>query len=397
MRRVLRLLFVKESQSWPRSSGHDVHAYYLMKSLIARGHQVSLASVHAPTPQALEGLALEAVHQLGECTSLAPEVPSRLRLSLLQRKFRDYFGVSEQVRGHLHRLVQVQCYDAVIVVARHLLPLLVGLPTPPRGPLRIWYPADDPLLHHLSRIRLGDRSTWGELKLAALNALYVQAYRGSFDRAWVVSPRDRQSLRSQVSPVPIDLIPNGVDSEYYTPATVATMPGSAVFWGRLDFGPNFDAMAWFLKWVWPQVVAQVPQARFDIFGFNPTDEMRKLAGKAGVSVLANLPDLREEVRRRQVVVLPFVSGSGIKNKLLEAAAMAMPIVGSPETLSGLRGRPPIRVARTPQQWVEHLRRFWNDGPARHQWGEAARRWVLKYHTWDSAAARAESVINHHMS
>lgn len=397
MRRVLRLLFVKESQSWPRSSGHDVHAYYLMKSLIARGHQVSLACVHPPTPQALAGLALEAVHPLGGGTSLAPGVPSRLRLSLLQRKFRDYFGVSEHLPGHLHRLVQVQCYDAVIVVARHLLPLLACLPTPPRGPVRIWYPADDPLLHHLSRITLRDRSTWGELKLAALNALYVQAYRGTMDRIWVVSPRDRQSLRFQVSRLPIDLIPNGVDSEYFTPAAVATIPLSAVFWGRLDFGPNVDAIGWFLEQVWPRVLGQVPQARFDIFGFNPTDEMRKLAGKVGVSVRADLPDLREEVRRRQVVVLPFVSGSGIKNKLLEAAAMAMPIVGSPKALSGLRGRPPIRIARTSYQWVEHLRRFWDEEAVRHQWGEAARHWVVKYHTWDSAAARAEIAIIHDMS
>ena len=54
----LRLLFVKQSQSWPRSSGHDVHGFHMMQALAARGLAVSLATIDPPTEKALEGLTL---------------------------------------------------------------------------------------------------------------------------------------------------------------------------------------------------------------------------------------------------------------------------------------------------------------------------------------------------
>jgi hypothetical protein len=60
----LRLLFVKQSQSWPRSSGHDVHGFHMMQALAARGHAISLACALPPTEQALTGLKLEQVIDL---------------------------------------------------------------------------------------------------------------------------------------------------------------------------------------------------------------------------------------------------------------------------------------------------------------------------------------------
>ena len=250
-------------------------------------------------------------------------------------------------------------YDAVVVVARHLLPLFAAV----RGPLRVWYPADDPAWHHLTRLRLRERRTWGEARLAAVNALYERAFRPLFDRVWVVSRPDRTACRL-LSGRQVDLIPNGVDADHYAPGPGGDIPDSCVFWGRLDFGPNEDALAWFLADVWPGVRAAVPGARFDVFGFNPTDRVRRLAESGGASLHADLPDLRGEVRRRQAVVLPFVSGGGIKNKLLEAAAMGLPVVCTRWALSGTKGRRRWRVARTPREWADALARLWSDAAAR---------------------------------
>jgi glycosyltransferase involved in cell wall biosynthesis len=188
------------------------------------------------------------------------------------------------------------------------------------------------------------------------------------------------------------LIPNGVDAEYYSPRGEADIPTSCVFWGRLDFDPNVDALEWFIEKIWPAVVRRTPSARLALFGFNPGERVKELAKTPGVELHSDLPDLRAEVTRRQAVVLPFITGGGIKNKLLEAAALGMPIVCTRWALSGTKGKPAVRVCSSASEWAETLAKLWADAAARRELGAAARRWVAVHHTWDAAAATAEAGI-----
>ena len=393
----LRLLFVKQSQNWPRSSGHDVHGYHLMQALLARGHAVSLACVVHPSVEALAGLNLDAVHTLP--ISRGAESSERSAgtqvWSAWQRRFTNYFGVNEDLATSLDTILQRESFDAVIVVARHLLPLLTVV----KHSTRIWYPADDPAWHHLSRIKLSQPTTWGEAKLALVNGLFERAFCRSVDRVWVVSAADRRAMRLLTGCRQVDVISNGVDAEHYRPVPTwerghpgrsETLPFSCVFWGRLDFGPNKDALAWFLRTIWPSVRAVNPSASFHVFGFNPTAEVRQLVRTPGVELHPDLPDLRSEVARRQVVVLPFISGGGIKNKLLEAAAMGLPIVCTRKALSGTKGKPAVRVADRTRDWAVALNELWNNADVRSQLGRAARQWVVANHTWEAAAMTAEA-------
>ncbi|MFO0804942.1 MAG: glycosyltransferase family 4 protein [Gemmataceae bacterium] len=379
----LRLLFVKQSQNWPRSSGHDVHGYHMVQALIARGHAVSLACVDAPTPEALSGLNLESRHALRSEDSASRLIDV---WSAWQRRFTNYFGVTDSLSGSLDSILQREPFDAVIVVARHLLPLLAVVK---RG-VRIWYPADDPAWHHLTRLKLLRPGTWPEAKRALANGLFERAFRQCFDRVWVVSPADRRAMRLITGCPKVDLIPNGVDADHYRPQAGETIPNSCCFWGRLDFGPNVDALAWFLRKVWPAVKRDHPAAAFHVFGFNPTAKVRELAKTSGVELFPDLPDLRSEVTRRQAVVLPFISGGGIKNKLLEAAALGMPVVCTAKALSGTKGEAAVKVANRPREWSAMLGALWSDSAARASLGAAAREWVMANHSWDAAAATAEA-------
>jgi glycosyltransferase involved in cell wall biosynthesis len=380
--RQLRLLFVKESQNWPRASGHDVHGYHLMKALTARGHAVSLATIVPPVEKALEGLPLASLHTLATTTT------GKLPLTSWQRRFASYYGVSDEHGLALATVLKERAFDAVVLVSRHLLPLLSVV----RGPVRVWYPADDPAWHHLTRVRVFKPHTWGELKPFAINVLYERAFRSCYDRVWVVSPPDRTAIRVFTGCHATDLIPNGVDAEYYCPRGEAHIPTSCVFWGRLDFDPNVDALEWFVERIWPSVVRQTPSAKLALFGFNPRERVKELAKAPGVELHSDLPDLRAEVTRRQAVVLPFITGGGIKNKLLEAAALGMPIVCTRWALSGTKGVPAVQVCHSPGEWAGALAKLWADADTRRELGAAARRWVTTHHTWDSAAATAEAGI-----
>jgi glycosyltransferase involved in cell wall biosynthesis len=188
----------------------------------------------------------------------------------------------------------------------------------------------------------------------------------------------------------LDVLPNGVDAEHFAPREEPQAGRSCTFWGRLDFGPNVQALEWFCRRVWPAVRRAAPDARFMVYGFKPTEPVRALVGRDGIEMVPDLPDLRGEVARHPVVVLPFVSGGGIKNKLLEAAAMGKAVVCSPRACGGLRtdGELPLKVARSAGAWVRELLALWAEPAERARLGGAARRWVVEQHTWEAAARTA---------
>jgi glycosyltransferase involved in cell wall biosynthesis len=379
----MRLLFVKETLAWPRSSGHDVHCFYMMQALTRLGHEVSLLTAAAPAPEAVAGLPLALQRCFG--ANAEAEMPS-WSLTRLQERFRSYWGISNDRIAAVARAAQDCRADAVVVVGLEVLPYLLGV----RNACRVWYAADEWVWHHLSQVRLMQPNTWGEVRTALVKGLYERVYRSLLDRVWVVTESDRRAMRWVVGMDNIDVLPNGVDGEHYRPLEEPQQEHSCVFWGRLDFGPNIQALEWFCDRVWPNIRRQVANACFTIYGFNATKPVRSLAGRDGVSLVSDLPDLRPEIARHQVVVLPFVSGGGIKNKLLEAAGMGKAIVCTAQACGGLRldGAPPFILARNVTEWTSEIPALWSDRPRRERLGVEARQWVLKNHSWAAAAKDA---------
>lgn len=382
--RPLRWLFVKERFAWPRASGHDVHTYGMMRALAELGHAVALCTVDPPPEPAVEGVPYAARYCLGDGS---PPVPPAGKFPLLftklQSKFCSFWGVSpDRVRQVAAAAADCDA-DAVVVSGLNVLPYLGAV----SGRATVWYAADEWVWHHLSMVRPHQPTTWAELKPALVKGVYERAYRRMLDRVWVVTDADARAFRWLAGVRGLDVIPNGVDAGHYRPLDVPQAPNSCAFWGRLDFGPNVQALEWFTRKVWPVVRAKAPDATLKVFGFQPGEAVRRLAGRDGVELTADLSDLRPAVRGCQVAVLPFVSGGGIKNKLLEAAALGMPIVSTPRGCLGLKGDPPFAVHARPANWVDAITHLFADAESRRRQGAAAREWVVANHTW-AAAARA---------
>ncbi len=188
----------------------------------------------------------------------------------------------------------------------------------------------------------------------------------------------------------VGVMRNGVDAEYFSPANAGDTPyppGGPVllFTGAMDYWPNVDAVTWFAREVLPVVRTQYPGARFWVVGMNPAPAVQALAGEEGITVTGTVPDVRPWLAHADVVVAPLRVARGIQNKVLEAMAMARPVVVSAASATGL-GAAPGRECEIADSAAEHAARIaalLDDAARRAAMGAAARVCVLGGYSWQA--------------
>ena len=185
----------------------------------------------------------------------------------------------------------------------------------------------------------------------------------------------------------IRAVSNGVDAGYFDPAlpTVAPYPTDRptyVFTGTMDYPPNMDAVAWFAEVVLPLIRRDAPGATFCIVGASPAPPVQALASLPGVTVTGRVPDVRPYLAHASAAVAPMRIARGIQNKVLEAMAMARPVVVTPDALEGIAAQPgaDVLLARDAEAFAAAcLHALTPEGQAT---GAAARRRVVQDYSWE---------------
>jgi sugar transferase (PEP-CTERM/EpsH1 system associated) len=191
---------------------------------------------------------------------------------------------------------------------------------------------------------------------------------------------------------------NGVDTAYFDPAgTTANLPPdqpNLVFTGAMDYWPNIEAVTWFADNVLPGVRARHPGAIFRIVGLNPDRSVQDLGRRPGVEVTGRVPDVRPYLAAATAVVAPMGIARGIQNKILEAMAMARPVVVSPEGLEGIPAADSRHVFRAERGPGPFLARTLValDPQVGREVGAAARSFVLDRFSWNSTLERLERFV-----
>ena len=108
-----------------------------------------------------------------------------------------------------------------------------------------------------------------------------------------------------------------------------------LFVGRLDHIaiPNVEAITWFVEEIWPKILKSIPDARFIIAGANPEESILNLQNE-NIRVISNFPSLKEVYGMADTVILPLLSGGGVKGKLLEAIAFRKHVITTEHGIEG---------------------------------------------------------------
>ena len=175
---------------------------------------------------------------------------------------------------------------------------------------------------------------------------------------------------------PRELIPFGIEPEEV--AVDGVEPASLFHIGAMDWIPNCEGVDWFLDKVWPIVHERVPSARLYLAGRKMSSRLMN-AQIDGVVVVGEVADAMHFIGSKQINIVPLLSGSGIRVKIIEAMSMGKAVVSTTVGAQGIEYSNGVNllIADTPEQFAKQIERLVNDADYCRRVGEAAARLVAE--------------------
>jgi len=192
-------------------------------------------------------------------------------------------------------------------------------------------------------------------------------------------------------------ISNGVDVDFFT-RTISeqSIPGTLLFTGVMSYKPNNDAMFFFIKEIFPFIIAQIKDVRLIIAGRDPLLELLDLTkDNSRIQVTGYVEDMREEFNMAEVYVSPLVSGAGVKNKILEAWAMSLPVVATKISCAGIdiKNGVNLLVADDPATFAKQVCRLLLHKGERQKIAGKGRETVEQLYSWKARSCELLSCVD----
>ena len=381
------LLYLVHRLPYPPNKGDKVRSYHLLRHLCAR-HRVYLGTFvddpeDEPHVDTLRQWCAD-VHA-ARLSPLVARVRSLAGLLTGEALTLPYYDNGE-LREWVDRTCRTQGIDAVLVFSSAMaqyVELGGSLPT-----LVDFVDADS-----AKWTQYGETRRWPLSWLYAREGRRLLAFERTVaagaQRSFFVTENEANLFRRAAPECAdrVEAMGNGVDTDFFAPSGDLASPfrrdeHAVVFTGAMDYWPNVDAVAWFAGEVLPKLRQAWPRLRFWIVGRNPAPAVRQLAGEA-VEVTGTVADVRPYLMHASLVVAPLRVARGIQNKVLEAMAMARPVLTSTAcagAVDAVVGRD-LLAAEAADEYVAAIAGLLDDPAAAAAMGAAGRRRVAERYGW----------------
>lgn len=364
----MRVLILTQVLPYPPDAGPRVKTWQVLRYLVDQGYRVNLISYvrpeempHLPVLQSI----CETVRAVPIRRSRAADAVHLARSYLGGRPFLIERDDREAMRRQVAEALAAADVD---IIHADQLTMTQFAPAPNAQPHRTarLFDAHNATWKILDRMRL-NVSRWLRPALA-VEAKRIRDYEGSivrdYDHVLAVTETDREALlsaanwpdsrgvsgRERVSVVPI-----AVDTKVLLPVDRDAGSLDVLTLGTLHYAPNAEGIRWFVREVFPLIRRGLPGARLTIVGKNPPADLLRAAREGGPSVTVTgfVEDLVPYLRRSGVVVVPVLSGSGMRVRILEALSRALPVVTTTIGAEGIAARPgaDLLLADTPEEFA----------------------------------------------
>jgi glycosyltransferase involved in cell wall biosynthesis len=248
------------------------------------------------------------------------------------------------------------------------------------------------LLRRTAQAAEPSRRIFQELNWRKLKREEIALWR-RFDACTLTSERDREIVQREAPRLRTAVVPNGVDIAEFVPSPEPVAAKSLLFFGAINYFPNTDGALFFTSEILPILRARDPSIALRIVGpvaEGPVTELRR----DGIEVLGFVEDVKAEIARAAVVVVPLRIGGGTRLKILEAMAMGKAVVSTRLGAEGLdvEHDKDILLADTPHEFAHQVLAVLSSPELRERLGTAARRTAVEHYSWSCSAEKMERTL-----
>lgn len=383
----MHILFLSAWFPYPPDNGSKIRVYHLLKAL-AQQHEVTLLAFAFDTAQP------DDIHNLQtigcQTIRVVPINPYQVNQAGSLRTFLSARPVVTwaipQMRQLVDHALQTERYNAVIASTGMMADY--ALQAPPQT-AKI-------LEEHNSFTRWMRERVESAVSLTTRLRYWVSWQKTGyyearlfrqFDQVVMVSEPDRQTSEYELPGYrqSVAVIPNGVDCRHNRPGLSATIANRLVFNGALTYQANYEAMAYFLRQIYPRIKTAIPDLSLTITGSTDGVDLTGLALDQSVQLTGWVEDVRQPVAQAAVCVVPLLQGGGTRLKILEAMALGTPVVATSKGAEGLNVQPGIHLllADTPESFAASVIHLLRRPEAGKQIAEQARHLVETDYDWQS--------------
>jgi glycosyltransferase involved in cell wall biosynthesis len=390
----VRILLLTQVVPAPPDSGPKIKTNNVLR-VLAQRHEVHLVSFVRSAEEAANAASLAPLCRAGVTT--VPLTRSRWRdLGYLARSlvtgqpFLIERDASAAMRAAIARLLREQRFDAVHADQLSMAQFALDLPL-----LRVLdeHNAVWTIVRRAAAgLALGPRRLMAELEWRKLRAYEGKLCR-QFDAVTVVSEQDRADLAEGAGPGfdPL-IIPIAVDADGLAFEPRSRDARHVVSVATMFYPPNVEAVHWFATEAFPAIRRARPDVEFRVVGSRPPAHIVDLAaGGSGVVVTGYVPDLQPILRESAVMVVPLLSGSGMRVKILEAFARGIPVVSTTIGVEGIDAVPGkhLLVADQPADFAAAVLRLIEHPAEAARLAGAARQLLEERYDWRSALGQLD--------
>lgn len=208
------------------------------------------------------------------------------------------------------------------------------------------------------------------------------------DKLVAVSEEDKKVMQKLIPGIDVDIIPNGVDYQFYSAKKVAKKSPPRVLYGVTNFEwlQNVEAVKILIDDVWPLIHREVPEAKLWIVGRKIPENIVNLAKERDdIEITESIKDARDAYLSASVTVTPIKGSGGTRLKILEALASGLPVVSTSIGVAGLNlvhGKHAL-VGDTPKRLAELTIKLLKDKALAEKIGQQGKSFVREKYDWKS--------------
>ncbi|MEL7376029.1 MAG: glycosyltransferase family 4 protein [Bacteroidota bacterium] len=374
----MKILVLSKKFPFPLKDGESQAIHGLCKSLHELGCQVSLLAMNTSKHFYSEKTLPECMDHFDEVRTVVVDNQLKVGPALSNLVRNNSYHISRfdnpDYRQALRRWLKRESFDIIQLETVYLAPYLDTIRRHTDAPvvMRAHNVEHEIWERRCKNLGFGPKR-WYLKRLTRQLARYEREQLNQYDLLLPITKRDEERFRKLGYKGKSHVLPLGLDADNITPNynSYSQQP-SIHFIGSLDWTPNIEGLQWFLNKAWPGIHREFPQLEFHIAGRNMPHALMALEMDQ-VFVHGEVEDAQAFVTQHSISIVPLLSGSGMRAKILEAMALGRTVISTSIGLEGIRAehRHHLLIADTPQQFVEAIRHCYRQGPDLEELGRNA--------------------------